>query len=109
MKSIQATVLSILFLTSPALACDGCLVIWASPVWATLLLICGIIAWKKTRVFESLPSRASLLLLSFFGGVFALTLLGGLANVLVGFLSLGPATLLTAFLLTKRKRGTLRR
>ncbi|MCA9781051.1 MAG: hypothetical protein KC800_30235, partial [Candidatus Eremiobacteraeota bacterium] len=66
MNHIQTVVFSVLLLASPALACDGCLVIWASPVWATLLLICGFIAWKKTRVFESLPSRASLLLLSFF-------------------------------------------
>jgi len=107
MKSRQATLFSILLLASPATACDGCLVIWASPAWALLLLICGVIGWKRTRVVESIASRASLLLLSFFGGFFGLVLLGSLTNVLVGFFCLGPSTLLTNFLLIRRMRNPL--
>ena len=104
MKTIPAIIFSILLLASPALACDGCLVIWASPVWGLLLLLCGIFGWKKTRVFESISRRASVLLLSFFGGFFALMAVGSLTNVLVGFFSLGPATLMIAAILASRRR-----
>lgn len=106
MKSMQAVILSVLLLASPALACDGCLVIWASPVWLTLLLICGVIGWKKTRSFETLPARASVLVLSFFGGIFGMVVTGALTNVLLGFVCLGPATLLTAALLANRARAS---
>ena len=104
MKNLPATVFSILLLASPALACDGCLVIWASPVWGLLLLICGVIGWRTTRVFGSIPLRTSVLLLSFFAGFFTLTLVGSLTNVLIGFFSLGPSTLLTAVILASRSR-----
>ena len=104
MKNLAATIFSVMFLASPAMACDGCLVIWASPVWGLLLLICGVIGWKITRVFDSFPRRASVLLLSFFAGFFTLTLVGALTDVLIGFFSLGPSTLLTAAIFASRRR-----
>jgi len=100
MKQFYNTVLVTLLLAETVLACDGCVVIWASPVWGLLLLICGAFAWKRTRELGSLPRRLSLLILSFFGGFFATLVLSGLTHVLIGFISFGPAALLTAHLLS---------